>query len=63
MGNNFKWPSGIGATKTKKGLKIQTAVDVNEYAKGIKITDQETKTLALQREEFHGEWNYALHPR
>lgn len=53
----------IGATKTKKGLKIQTAVDVNKYAKGIKITDQEIKTLALQREEFHGEWNYTLHPK
>ena len=53
----------IGATKTKKGLKIQTAVDVNKYAKGIKITDQEIKTLALQRKEFHGEWNYTLHPR
>ena len=53
----------IGATKTKKGLKIQTSVDVNEYAKGIKITDQEIKTLALERDEFHGEWNYTLHPR
>lgn len=53
----------IGATKTKKGLKIQTSVDVNEYTKGIKITDQEIKTLALEREEFHGEWNYTLHPR
>ena len=46
----------IGATKTKKGLVIQTAVDTNEYAKGIKITDTELKTLALVREEFHGEW-------
>jgi hypothetical protein len=53
----------IGATKTKKGLRIKTSVDTNEYAKGIKITDQEIKTLALQREEFHGEWNYTLHPR
>jgi hypothetical protein len=53
----------IGATKTKKGLKIQTSVDVNEYAKGIKITDQEIKTLALEKDEFHGEWNYTLHPR
>ena len=53
----------IGATKTKKGLKIQTSVDINEYAKGIKITDKELKTLALEREEFHGEWNYTLHPR
>ena len=53
----------IGATKTKKGLKIKTSVDVNEYTKGIKITDQEIKTLALERDEFHGEWNYTLHPR
>ena len=53
----------IGATKTKKGLIIQTSVDTNEYAKGIKITDREMKTLALEREEFHGEWNYTLHPR
>jgi hypothetical protein len=53
----------IGATKTKKGLRIQTSVDINEYAKGIKITDQEMKSLALEREEFHGEWNYTLHPR
>ncbi len=53
----------IGATKTKKGLRIKTSVDTNEYANGIKITDQEIKTLALEREEFHGEWNYTLHPR
>jgi hypothetical protein len=53
----------IGATKTKKGLTIKTSVDTNEYAKGIKITDKEIKTLALEREEFHGEWNYTLHPR
>ncbi|MBI5588979.1 MAG: ISAzo13 family transposase, partial [Deltaproteobacteria bacterium] len=39
------------------------SVDTNEYAKGIKITDKEMKTLALEREEFHGEWNYTLHPR
>jgi len=53
----------IGATKTKKGLAIRTAVDTNEYAKGIKITDKEMATLALEKDEFHGEWNYKLHPR
>jgi len=52
----------IGATKTKKGLGIKTAVDTNEYAKGIKITDAEIKALALKRDAFHGEWNYALRP-
>ena len=53
----------IGATKTKKGLRIQTAVDTNEYAKGIKITDKEIQSLALERDEFHGEWNYTIRPR
>ena len=53
----------IGATKTKKGLTIQTSVDTNEYVKGIKIKDAEIESLALKREAFHGEWNYTLHPR
>jgi len=53
----------IGATKTKKGLAIQTAVDTNEYTKGIKITDKEMESLNLERETFHGEWNYTIRPR
>jgi hypothetical protein len=52
----------IGATKTKNGLMIQTAVDTNEYAKGIKIKDKEIEALNLDREAFHGEWNYILRP-
>jgi hypothetical protein len=53
----------IGATKTKKGLVIKTSVDTNQYAKGTKITDDEIQALALERDAFHGEWNYTLHPR
>ena len=53
----------IGATKTKKGWTIQTSVDTNEYAKGIKVKDAEIESLGLKREAFHGEWNYTLHPR
>ena len=53
----------IGATKTKRGLMILTAVDTNEYSKGIKIKDEEIKLLNIKREAFHGEWNYILRPR
>ena len=53
----------IGSTKTKKGLIIQTSVDTNEYTKGIKISDAEIESLVLERETFHGEWNYTLYPR
>ena len=31
----------IGATKTKTGLNIQTAVDTNAYTKGIKVANEE----------------------
>ena len=53
----------IGATKTKKGLVIQTSVDTNEYAKGTKITEKEMQSLAIERDAFHGEWNYTILPR
>lgn len=53
----------IGSTKTKKGLSIQTAVDTNDYSKGIKITDKEMSLLNLERRSFHGEWNYTIRPR
>ena len=53
----------IGATKTRKGLTIKTSVDTNEYATGIKVSDEKMQSLALQREEFHGEWNYTIHPQ
>jgi hypothetical protein len=53
----------IGSTKTKKGLSIQTAVDINNYSKGIKIPDKEMRLLNLERKGFHGEWNYTIRPR
>ncbi|HFQ81968.1 MAG TPA: hypothetical protein ENK33_11445, partial [Desulfobacterales bacterium] len=30
--------------------------------KGIKVTDEELKTILIKRDEFHGEWNYSIHP-
>ena len=53
----------IGATTTKTGLKVKAEIDPNKYAKGRKITDAEMATLNITRDEFHGEWNYTIHPR
>ena len=53
----------IGNTKTKKGLEIQAQLDENIYEKGIKVTDEEINTLNIEKEEFHGEWNYAILPQ
>jgi transposase len=53
----------IAGTTTKTGLKVQSALDRNEYPAGVSVRDKEMETLHLQREPFHGEWNYSLLPR
>lgn len=52
----------IANTTTKSGLKIQAALDSNEYFTGIKLTDREMKTLTMEKNDFHGEWNYTISP-
>jgi len=56
----------IAATTTRTGLTVTAELDTGEYPKGIKISDKQTKELektrALQRHDFHGEWNYTLIP-
>jgi transposase len=53
----------IAATTNKGGLKVHCVLDTNRYAKGIKVSDEELKAVKLVRDEFHGEWNYSIHPR
>ncbi len=53
----------IADTRTKKGLRIHSALDTNSYEKGIKVSDEEMAQLRISRDEFHGEWNYSIHPR
>jgi hypothetical protein len=53
----------IGATTTKTGLNITARRDTEWYPTGIKITDAELAALPLHPHDFHGDWNYTLHPR
>ncbi|MCD2453478.1 ISAzo13 family transposase [Methylicorpusculum oleiharenae] len=53
----------IGNTTTAEGLRIRAELDENTYVVGIKISDQELNKVAIEREEFHGEWNYKIKPR
>jgi len=38
-------------------------LDLNEYPTGIKVSDEQMKSLNLQPGNFHGtDWNYAIRP-
>ena len=50
----------ISNTTTEKGLKVMAKKDANQYAKGIKVTDQELAKVNIKRNEFRGDWNYII---
>jgi hypothetical protein len=53
----------IASTTTRTGLTVQAALDTNQYATKIKVTDAELATLRMKPHTFHGDWNYTLSPR
>jgi len=52
----------IGATTTETGLVVKAKLDEKIYAKGIKISDEQTEKWNIEKDEFHGEWNYIIRP-
>ena len=53
----------IGNTTTKTGLTVQAGLDTNTYPTGIHVSDEELAQVCLEKDEFHGEWNYRISPR
>lgn len=53
----------IGGVRTTTGLRVRAKLDLREYPTGIKISKAEMKTLAISHSEFHGDWNYTIHPK
>lgn len=50
----------ISNTTTRKGLEIIAKLDESKYATGIKVTDEQFESIALEKDDFHGEWNYKI---
>jgi len=53
----------IGSVRTTAGLTVKARLDVRSYATGIKVTNSQMDGIVLTQEQFHGEWNYTIHPR
>ncbi len=52
----------IAATRTATGLTVASVLDTNSYPAGRKVTDDEVATITIERDEFHGDWNYTIFP-
>jgi len=52
----------IAATTTRTGLTVRAQLDTGSCPAGVKISDQEMAALPITRHDFHGDWNYCLHP-
>ena len=55
--------STIASTTTRAGLRVRAELDTGTYPPGAKVSDEQMAALPLHRHDWHGDWNYTLHPR
>jgi len=53
----------IGNTTNRGGLVVRARLDRRNYPTGKKVSAKELRELTVERDAFHGEWNYVLKPR
>jgi hypothetical protein len=53
----------IGNTTNRGGLVVRARLDRRRYPTGKKISKKELRELKIEREDFHGDWNYVIRPR
>ena len=52
----------IAKTTTAKGLKVTCRLDRRKYPTGREVTNAQMERVNLERNKFHGEWNYVIKP-
>lgn len=52
----------IANTTTAKGLTVTCRLDRRKYPVGRRVTDQEMTAVNVERDPFHGDWNYVIRP-
>ena len=52
----------IARTTTAKGLKVTCRLDRRKYPTGREVSNAQMERVNLERNKFHGEWNYVIKP-
>ena len=50
-------------TTTKTGLHIEAMLDEHDYETKKKVTDEQLRSINIQGDAFHPEWNYTIRPQ
>jgi len=53
----------IGNTTNRGGLVVRARLDRRRYPTGRKISAKEIRALNIEKDEWHGDWNYVIKPR
>jgi hypothetical protein len=53
----------ISNTTNRGGLVVRARLDRRRYPTGKKISAKEFRALQIERDAFHGDWNYVIRPR
>ncbi len=53
----------IASTTTAKGLQVKCRLDRRKYPTGRRVSDEEMRRVNVERNRFHGDWNYVIRPR
>jgi hypothetical protein len=53
----------IGNTTTVMGLVVRARLDRRRYATGKKVSEKDLLSMNIERDDFHGDWNYVIQPR
>ena len=53
----------ISNTTNLGGLVVRARLDRRHYPTGKKVSAKELRELKIERDAFHGEWNYVIRPR
>jgi len=53
----------IAKTTTAKGLKVTCRLDRRKYPTGRRVSDEEMENINVERNKFHGDWNYVIKPK
>src|SRR5450755_721782 len=50
----------IASTKTRSGSKVRAELDNADSPKGLVVSDEDFAAIKIDRNEFHGNWNYRI---